>query len=117
MAALVLAAVLSGASAHAEGARKLTPAQQKAWPELKALELEKLTTLQSLNQKTEQCIRQANNLEAGDACMREERKAHQSLRQQMHQQHDAIRQRYGLPARKPLTDRVQYNGGQEPNAH
>ena len=83
---------------------------------MKALELEKLTALQALNRKAEQCIRQVASLEAWQNCQRQERQDHQSLRARMRQQHEAIRQRYGLPEHKPHARRAGYDGDQEPSA-
>lgn len=102
--------------AYAEQASPARAAFQQAWPALKALELEKLAVLQSLNRSAEQCIRQVNNLEGWQACRREEHQAHQSLSARMRAKHEAIRQRYGLPQHQPHPGNPGYDAGQEPSA-
>jgi len=91
-------------------------ALEQAWPALKALALEKLAALQSLNRSTEQCIQQVNSLEGWQSCQRQEHQAHQSLRARLRAQHEAIRQRYGLPKLKPHPGMAGYAGDQEPSA-
>ncbi|MCP9809187.1 hypothetical protein KBY58_07045 [Cyanobium sp. HWJ4-Hawea] len=83
---------------------RLVPAKvlpERALSELKALELEKLASLQKLNRLEEACISRASNLEALHQCRREEHQAHRELRKSVGQRMAVISQRYGLPLAKP----------------
>lgn len=86
---------------------------ERALPELKALELEKLVALQALNRRAEQCVRKANSLKALHQCHRQARQAHQTLHTTMRQRMATIRQRYGLPMPKPRPGYADQKGGPE----
>jgi TolA-binding protein len=108
LAALVLSSslLIPVAAQPRDGAGKGTignPNAEQALPALKALELNKLATLQTLNRRIEQCVRQASSLNALHQCRRQARQSQRELHTRMRQQLQAISQRYGLPMPKSRT--------------
>lgn len=104
VAALVLSASLLLPVAAQQRDTLVKPNAEQALPALKALELEKLATLQTLSRQTESCVRKASSLEALHQCRRQERQAHRALHMRMRQQLQTISERYGLPMPKSRAD-------------
>ena len=76
---------------------RLTPAQQeKLFPERKALLLKEQKEQMEILQRGERCTRAAANHAALRACMQEQRKAHQKLRQEQRQSMQALYSKYGI---------------------
>ena len=112
---LLLSGALAGPGARAAQTR-WNASQQRALPELRTLELNKLAKLQQLNRNTEQCVRRASTLEALHDCRHQERQAQRQLRQQTWQALASIRQRYGLPEPERRRERRRYDRDGAPPA-
>jgi hypothetical protein len=82
---------------HEPAGPRLTPAQQeKLFPERKALLLKEQKELMAILQKGERCTRAAANHASLRACMQEQRKAQQKLRQEQRQSMQALYSKYGI---------------------